>query len=218
MPFGNNTQYDFFLFKYTDSFNKYNLFCIQCDYCYLGTNCYILGFPVALVVKNLPANAGDTGDMGSILRLGRSPGGGHGNSLQYSCLENGRKESGRLQSTGSKTKGLDRSDLAHTRVHATSYFGFLTWCLLFFLSLPLDPFSWVFIYLVFHSSFFFILMESGAVYPVFSGHSTMLPCTPEFTNLRYTTSCHTPQDSSPPSAFKGSRALLHLTCGRFCFG
>ena len=66
--------------------------------------------------------------------------------------------------------------------------------------------------------FFFILMESGAVYPVFSGHSTMLPHTPELTNLRYTTSCHTPQDSSPPSAFKGSRALLHLTCGGFCFG
>ena len=59
------------------------------------------------MVKNLPANAGDTGDVGSIPRLGRSPGGGHGNSLQYSCLENGRKESGRLQSTGLKTKGHD---------------------------------------------------------------------------------------------------------------
>jgi len=40
---------------------------------------------VALVVKNLPANAGD---MGSIPGLGRSPGGGHDNPLQYSCLEN----------------------------------------------------------------------------------------------------------------------------------
>ena len=33
-------------------------------------------------------NAGDTGDKGSIPGLGRSPGGGHGNPLQYSCLEN----------------------------------------------------------------------------------------------------------------------------------
>ena len=42
---------------------------------------------VALVVKN-PANAGDIRDMSSIPGLGRSPGGGHGNPLQYSCLEN----------------------------------------------------------------------------------------------------------------------------------
>ena len=58
-------------------------------------------------------------------------------------------------------------------------------------------------------------MESGAFYPVFSGHSTMLPHTPEPTNLRYTTFCHTPQDSAPPSVFKGSRALLHLTLWGF---
>ena len=43
---------------------------------------------VALEVKNLPANAGATGDAVSILELGRSPGGGYGNPLQYSCLEN----------------------------------------------------------------------------------------------------------------------------------
>ena len=42
---------------------------------------------VVLVVKNLPANAGDIRDMGLILGWGRSPGGGHGNPLQYSCLE-----------------------------------------------------------------------------------------------------------------------------------
>ena len=41
-----------------------------------------------LVVKNLPANAGDERDSVSIPGLGRSPGGGHGNPLQYSCLEN----------------------------------------------------------------------------------------------------------------------------------
>ena len=43
---------------------------------------------VALMVKNLPANTGDIRDTGSILGLGRSPEGGHGNPLQYSCLEN----------------------------------------------------------------------------------------------------------------------------------
>ena len=43
---------------------------------------------VALVVKNPPANAGDIRDTGSILGSGRSPAGGHGNLLQYSCLEN----------------------------------------------------------------------------------------------------------------------------------
>ena len=40
------------------------------------------------VGKEPACNAGDTRDMGSIPRLGRSPGGGHGNPLQYSCLEN----------------------------------------------------------------------------------------------------------------------------------
>ena len=43
---------------------------------------------VVLVVKNSPANAGDIRDMGSISWLGRSPGGGNGNPLQYSCQEN----------------------------------------------------------------------------------------------------------------------------------
>ena len=40
---------------------------------------------MAQTVKNLPANAGD---LGSILGMERSPGGGHGNPPQYSCLEN----------------------------------------------------------------------------------------------------------------------------------
>ena len=47
-----------------------------------------MGFPGGTVVKNPPANAGDAGDTGSIPGLGRSPEGGHGNPLQYSCLEN----------------------------------------------------------------------------------------------------------------------------------
>jgi len=43
---------------------------------------------VLLVLKNPPANAGDAGDPGLIPGWGRCPGGGRGNPLQYSCLEN----------------------------------------------------------------------------------------------------------------------------------
>ena len=43
---------------------------------------------MALVVKSMFAKAGDIRDVGSIPGLGRSLGGGHGNPLQYSCLEN----------------------------------------------------------------------------------------------------------------------------------
>ena len=51
------------------------------------------------MVKNLPANAGDVRDAGSIPGLGRSPGGGHGNPFQNSCLENPMtEEPGGLQS------------------------------------------------------------------------------------------------------------------------
>ena len=46
-----------------------------------------VGFPGGSVVKNLPANVGDSGDAGSIPRSEISPGGGNGNPLQYSCLE-----------------------------------------------------------------------------------------------------------------------------------
>ena len=46
-------------------------------------------FQVALVAKNLPAN---TRGSGLTPRLGRSPGKGHGNPLQYSCLENPKEE------------------------------------------------------------------------------------------------------------------------------
>ena len=43
---------------------------------------------MALLVQNLSASAGNARDVGSIPRSGRSPRGGHGNPLQYSCLEN----------------------------------------------------------------------------------------------------------------------------------
>ena len=65
--------------------NSLNLFTIEA----LENFCGIIGASqMLLVIKNLPTNAGDAGDVGLILGLGRSPGGGHGNPLQYSCLEN----------------------------------------------------------------------------------------------------------------------------------
>ena len=67
--------------------------------------CYILvlmlGFHCGPLVKSLPAIAGATGDAGLIPGLGRSPGGGRGNMLQYSCLENPMDRGAWcLQSTG----------------------------------------------------------------------------------------------------------------------
>ena len=59
------------------------------------------------MVKNLLASAGEAGDMGSIPRLERSPGGGNGNPLQYYCLENlmDRGVWQAIQSMGSQTLG-----------------------------------------------------------------------------------------------------------------
>ena len=61
---------------------------------------------MALAVKNLLAKAEDIRDAGSMPGAGRSPRGGHGNLLQYSCLENS------MQSEGCKRIGHDYSDLA----------------------------------------------------------------------------------------------------------
>jgi len=54
-------------------------------YIYIYTH---MGFPGDSVVKSLPANAGDAGDVSSVPGLGRSPGEGNGNPLQCSCLGN----------------------------------------------------------------------------------------------------------------------------------
>ena len=57
------------------------------------------------MLKNMPANVGDIRDADWILGLGRSPGGGHGNSFQYSCLENPMdRGAGRLQSIRSPSQ------------------------------------------------------------------------------------------------------------------
>ena len=55
---------------------------------YVSMNKSSQGFSVGSVVKNLPDNAGDAGDVGLIPGLGRSPGEGNGNPLQYSFLRN----------------------------------------------------------------------------------------------------------------------------------
>ena len=80
------------------------------------------------MVKNLPVNAGDKGDAGSISWLGRSPGGGHGNPLQCSCLENlrdrgawqatvhGVAESQTRLSTAQHTGGTDMKSMLETHL------------------------------------------------------------------------------------------------------
>ena len=63
---------------------------------------------VMLVVKNLPDNTGYIRDIGLIPELGRSPGRGHGNPLQYSCLENPLDRGAwQLQFMGFQTVGHD---------------------------------------------------------------------------------------------------------------
>ena len=63
---------------------------------------------LALVVKNLPIKAVDVRDTGSIPVSGRSPRGGHGNPLQYSCLENPLdRRAWRVQSIWSQVVGHD---------------------------------------------------------------------------------------------------------------
>ena len=61
------------------------------------------------MVKNLPANPGDVRDVDSIPKLGRSPGGGHGNPLQYSCLEN-PTDRGAWQASPWDHKDLDTTE------------------------------------------------------------------------------------------------------------
>ena len=65
---------------------------------------------VALVVKNLPASAGDERDVGSIPGPGQSPGRGHCNPLQYSCLEN-PMDRGAWQATVHRVAELDMAEV-----------------------------------------------------------------------------------------------------------
>ena len=79
---------------------------------------------VALVVKNLPANAEDIRDAGSVPGSGRSPGGGHGNPLQDSCWRIPRmEEPGGLQSMGSQKVGTTERLYCHFQCIIWSFLG-----------------------------------------------------------------------------------------------
>ena len=67
------------------------------------------GFPVGAVIKNLPAPAGDTEDLGFIPGSVRSPGVGNGNPLQSSCLENSM-DGGAWQPTVHGIEDLDTTE------------------------------------------------------------------------------------------------------------
>ena len=64
------------------------------------------------MVKNLPVGGGDTGDVGLIPELGRSPGGGNGKPLQYSCLENSM-DRGTWRATIHGVVKSESTELAH---------------------------------------------------------------------------------------------------------
>ena len=79
---------------------------------FLGEGGYkSLGFPGGSVVKNLPTSSGDKRDMGSIPGSRRSPGGRHGNPLQYSCLDNSH---GQRSLAGYSPQGHTESDTNDT--------------------------------------------------------------------------------------------------------
>ena len=68
---------------------------------------WLAGFPGGSVVKNLPANVGDTGEASLLLEWGRSPGAGNGNPLQYSCLDNPIDRGGWRAAVHREAKELD---------------------------------------------------------------------------------------------------------------
>ena len=74
-----------------------------------------------LAVKNPPANEGDIREAGSVPGLGRSPGGGHGNPLRYSCLEN-PMDRGAWRATAHAVAELDTIESLNTnpRTHTRS--------------------------------------------------------------------------------------------------
>ena len=73
---------------------------------------------MVLVVKNLPANAGDVRDTGSTHGSGRSSGGEHGNPLQYSCLENPPEQRSLVGYSPRSHKESDMTEVTeHTPAH-----------------------------------------------------------------------------------------------------
>ena len=73
-----------------------------------------------MLVVTLPVNARDMRDAGWIPGSGRSPEGGHGNPLQYSCLKN-PMDRGPWRATVHKFAELDRTEYAHTHTHTHTF-------------------------------------------------------------------------------------------------
>ena len=93
---------------------------------------------MAQLVKNLPADAGDTRDVDLMPGLGRSPGGGNGNPLQYSCLEN-PTDRGAWQAT---VRGISKSQTrlsTHTPLETHVSTPVRVPCTSFGFSLPIEP-------------------------------------------------------------------------------
>ena len=83
---------------------------------------FTLGFPAGSVIKESACNAGTAGDTRSIPGSGRSPGGGHGNPLQYSCLENPMDRAA-WRAIVHGVAELDMTEATqHTHRHTCAYF------------------------------------------------------------------------------------------------
>ena len=98
---------------------------------YLG---YDLGRPwdshMVLVVKNPPAHAGDIRNIGSIPGSGRSPGGGHGNPFQFSCMENPMDKRSLAGYSPQGHRELDMTEVTeHTHTHTHTCWGGLILCM-----------------------------------------------------------------------------------------
>ena len=156
------------------------------------------GFPGGPVVKNLPTNAGSIGDLGWILELGRSPGGGHSHPLQYSCLDNPvDRGAWGLQSRGSQRVGCNLSNWAHMHAQVK--------CLVWYLE---------------HGS---INVDCSAINSCFVGP---LPWTPRvlwepFTDTSEAMPHHSPVNwhhSERPRAVRGWRETgIHSSPGKRCW-
>ena len=86
----------------------------------------LVDFPGGASGKEPVCNAGDIRDLGLIPRLGRSPGGGHGSPLQYSCLENPMDRGEWWDTVHKITKSQTQlSDLTHTHVYLYVYYIYI---------------------------------------------------------------------------------------------
>ena len=94
--------------------------CVCVCVCVCMYVCITEGIPGGSAVKNLPADAGATGDVGWIPGPGRSPGGEDGNPLQYSCLENSM-DRGAWRTTNCKESDMTERLNTHTHTHTCTH-------------------------------------------------------------------------------------------------